>query len=304
MLIDNNAMAFIPNNKLLDNTFAFHFLNSIDLYRYTSKTSVPSLRKSDLQSIKIPLPPLPEQRRIAAILDKADALRQKRQQAIVKLDELLQSVFLEMFGDPVTNPKGWPVHSITDLSTTKLSNGVFRKNKDYEGSGVPVVWLGELFKGREIYVENSRRLEATTKEIESCGLKHGDLLFCRSSLKLDGIAYNNVYLGESDKALFECHLIRVRLDQHKILPEFANQLLRCENVRSRTKLLAKTATMSTIDQKAIGSIPLLCPPLDIQRRFVELIKVLESKERISFKSLTETRDLFASLQQRAFNGTL
>ena len=81
------------------------------------------ITKGKLEAVKIPLPPLPEQRRIAAILDKADALRAKRREAIAKCDQLLQSVFLDMFGDPVTNPKGWPVKPLGELGTFLLIFG-------------------------------------------------------------------------------------------------------------------------------------------------------------------------------------
>lgn len=91
-------------------------------------------RPAEVAKIKIPLPPLPEQRRIAAILDKADALRAKRREAIAKLDQLLQSVFLEMFGDPVTNPKGWPVETLgelIDFATGKLDSNAAEENGEY-----------------------------------------------------------------------------------------------------------------------------------------------------------------------------
>ena len=165
-----------------------------------------------VKASKIPLPPLAEQKRIAGILDAADALRAKRREALAQLDTLIQSTFLDMFGDPVTNPMGWEVRSLGDLAVKKPNNGVFRRNPEYSESlvsGLPVVWVVELFRGNRIDISESRRLEATQTEIEKYGLLPGDLLFCRSSLKLDGIAYNNVFLGEREEALFECHLIRV-----------------------------------------------------------------------------------------------
>ena len=106
MLIDNNAMAAIPKASV-DSHFLFHYLKTVDFYCLAPATTVPALRKSDLEKLEVPLPPLPEQRRIAAILDQADALRAKRREALAQLDSLTQSIFIEMFGDPVRNPKGW-----------------------------------------------------------------------------------------------------------------------------------------------------------------------------------------------------
>ena len=99
-------MAAIPNAGT-DSRYLFHYLKTVDFYGLASATTVPALRKSDLERLPIPYPPLPEQRRVAAILDQADALRAKRREALAQLDSLTQSIFIEMFGDPTTNPKGF-----------------------------------------------------------------------------------------------------------------------------------------------------------------------------------------------------
>ena len=99
-----------------------------------------SFNISSFKKLQIPLPPLAEQKRIAAILDAADALRAKRREALAQLDTLLQSTFLDMFGDPVTNPLGWEVRSLGDLAVKKPNNGVFRRNHEYSeslDSGLP-----------------------------------------------------------------------------------------------------------------------------------------------------------------------
>ena len=91
----------------LDDRFLFHFCIQYNFLKHNKATTLPSLTKTDLLNIEIPLPPLAEQKRIAAILDAADELRTKRRESLAQLDTLLQSTFLDLFGDPVTNPKGW-----------------------------------------------------------------------------------------------------------------------------------------------------------------------------------------------------
>lgn len=100
-------MGLVPDNNLVDTNYLFYFMRSLDLYQFSGATTIPALRKSMLENIQIPLPPLSEQKRIAAILDKADSIRQKREQAIKLADDFLRSTFLAMFGDPVGNPKEW-----------------------------------------------------------------------------------------------------------------------------------------------------------------------------------------------------
>ncbi|MCY4637645.1 MAG: restriction endonuclease subunit S [Acidobacteria bacterium] len=260
-----------------------------------------------LKSLRIPLPPLAEQKRIAGILDAADALRAKRREAFAQLDILLQSTFLDTFGDPVTNPMGWEVRSLGELAVKKPNNGVFRRNPEYSenlDSGLRVVWVEELFRGNCIDISESRRLEASQTEIEKYGLLPGDLLFCRSSLKLGGIAYNNVFLGEREEALFECHLIRVSPRTDVVNPMFLNLQLRTVPMRALLKSKSKTATMTTIDQKALSSVEVVVPPIGLQSRFAAVVDSVEQQKARQHAHLTELDTLFASLQSRAFRGDL
>ena len=260
-----------------------------------------------MAGIEIPLPPLPEQKRIAKILDAADALRAKRRESLAQLDALLQSTFLEMFGDPVENPKGWAVKSLGEIAARKPNNGIFRKNPEYldnSQSGLPVVWVGELFRGNEIDVSSSRRLDVGEKDREKYGLEFGDILFCRSSLKLDGIAFNNLYLGETREALFECHLIRLSPNQELVNPRFLNMLLRTSPLRAALKSKAKTATMTTIDQKALMSVEVIVPPIDTQKQFSQILDSAEAHRSRLHSQVEELSCLFNSLQARAFNGRI
>lgn len=213
----------VIDEGVVDKKYLFYALQndveSIKREQGTGSTMI-HVTKAAMEDRLIPLPPLPEQKRIAAILDKADAIRRKRQQAIQLADDFLRAVFLDMFGDPGANPKGFNEAALGELTTGKTNNGLFRKNDGYGGS-VPVAWVGELFRGNKIsFSEDANRIDPTGKEIEAYGLKYGDLLFCRSSLKLEGIGFNNIYLGDDDKALFECHLIRMSPCLEKVNPIF------------------------------------------------------------------------------------
>jgi type I restriction enzyme S subunit len=257
--------------------------------------------------IELPLPPLLEQRRIAAVLDQAEGLRAKRRAALAQLDTLIQAIFLDMFGDPVTNPKGWVKKTLGDVGCNKPNNGIFRKNPEYVqagNEGLPVVWLEELFKGDSIDTNDSHRVIPSESELEKYGLKTGDILFCRSSLKLDGIAFNNVYLGKDAAALFECHIIRISPDLRMVSPIFLNCLLRLPQMRAIAKSKSKTATMTTIDQGSLCSIEVLLPPLPLQREFARRVAAVEKLKRAQSAALAELDALFAALQHRAFKGEL
>jgi type I restriction enzyme S subunit len=263
-----------------------------------------NLGKSDLLSVVIPLPPLAEQKRIAAILDKADAIRRKRQQAIQLADDFLRAVFLDMFGDPGANPKDFEEAALGDLTSGKTNNGLFRKNDEYGGS-VPVAWVGELFRGNRIsFSEEAKRIEPTEKEIDAYGLKYGDLLFCRSSLKLEGIGFNNIYLGDNDNALFECHLIRMSPCLEKVNPIFLNYQLRMPSIRARIFQQAKTSTMTTIDQAGLSRIRVTVPPLDLQEEFQRRLLNVEGLYSHLYKSKSLDELAFSSISQKAFQDGL
>jgi len=171
-------------------------------------------------------------------------------------------------------PESWRFVTLSQIAREKPNNGIFRKNSEYltNGSGgIPVVWVEELFRGNSIDTKDSRRVAATKADVEKYGLRKGDVLFCRSSLKLDGIAFNNVYLGEDNKALFECHLIRISPNLEEVSPVFLNWVLRSPQIRAIAKSKSKTATMTTIDQQGLGSIPIPLPPLVEQQRIAGIL---------------------------------
>jgi len=296
-----------PNLLKVDASYFGHYFQTYEYRRKISSlaagANINNLKNEHLDELLIPLPPLPEQRRIAAILDQADVLRAKRRESLALLEGLRQSIFLDMFGDPLANPRSWPEIKLGDLIINKPNNGIFKKNDQY-GDGIPVVWVEELFRGQLIELNQSRKLLPTERDIEQYGLKHGDILFCRSSLKLAGIGYNNIYLGEDDKALFECHVIRISPNKQKVLPEFLNFALRMPSQRQKLFKYAKTVTMSTIDQDGLQQISVPVPPLDSQVFFCDRLKAVELISNLHRTAQSEQQELFESLQSRAFRGEL
>lgn len=309
MATNQGFKSFVPKQDRVVAKFLYWWLRTNRPYLESlgNGATFKEVSKTIVSRIEIPLPPLPEQRRIAEVLDRAEALRAKRRAALAELDLLTQSIFVDLFGDPATNPKGWPRKSLGEVAREKPNNGIFRKNPEYiqEGkAGMAVVWVEELFRGDRIETKNSRRVIPVGADVKKYGLKTGDILFCRSSLKLDGIAFNNVYLGENNEALFECHLIRISPNQKIVSPIFLNCLLRLPQMRAIAKSKSKTATMTTIDQQGLCSIQLPVPPITLQQEFARRVAAVETLKAAHRTSLAELDALFASLQHRAFRGEL
>ena len=136
----NNHAHVLKSNGKADLGFLAFYINSINLEPYVTGSAQPKLNKKNLDSIKIPLPPLDEQKRIAAILDKADAIRRKRQQAIDLADDFLRSVFLDMFGDPRVNPKCWTERTWGEV--LKIINGKNQKTVLSDDGQYPIMGSG------------------------------------------------------------------------------------------------------------------------------------------------------------------
>jgi hypothetical protein len=173
---------------------------------------------------------------------------------------------------------------LDDLHTLEENKAARLKLKKLERRVLPVVWVEDLFRGDSIDTNDSRRVIPAGSEVDKYGLKTGDILFCRSSLKLDGIAFNNVYLGKDDATLFECHLIRISPDLKIVSPVFLNCLLRLPQVRAIAKSKSKTATMTTIDQQSLCSIELPLPPIELQREFASRVAVKAPVDPVDYIS--------------------
>ena len=264
-------------------------------------TALKQLPVGNLKRIKIPLPPLEEQRRIAAILDKADGVRRKRKEAIRLTEELLRSTFLEMFGDPVTNPKGWEVKRLGEICTN-FQNGI-GKNSEHYGHGSKVANISDLYEWHRFIPEKYSLLDVTPKEIEKYSLMRGDLLFVRSSVKREGVAVCSVY--DSDEiCLFSSFMIRVRPRTDLINPEFLSLMLRTPPMRNRLILGSNTSTITNISQPGLSKIEVVVPPIKTQNLITKVTKNIEESVRCHLQALEQSENLFNSLLQRAFRGEL
>lgn len=186
-----------------------------DLLKNAGGAAQPNLSPKQLLFMEIPFPPLSEQRRIASILDQADELRQKRQHAIEKLDQLLQTTFIDMFGDPVSNPKGWDLKTVGEISESKLGKMLDKKKQSSENDqykylrNANVQWfrfdLSDVFE-----------MEFNEKDRKNCELKFGDILVCEGGEPGRAAIWKN----DLENCFFQKALHRVRLDTTQILPEY------------------------------------------------------------------------------------
>ncbi|CAD6364501.1 hypothetical protein SHEWT2_02195 [Shewanella hafniensis] len=258
------------------------------------------ITKGKLEAVEIPLPPLAEQRRIAAILDKADAIRRKRQQAIQLADDFLRAVFLEMFGDPVTNPKGFPVGTIRDL-VESASYGTSAKASETEGA-FPILRMGNITFNGEIDLSDLKYIDLSEKEQPKYLASKGDLLFNRTNSK-ELVGKTAVYDRDEPVAIAG-YLVRVRANKLGNT-HYISGYLNSQHGKATLQGMCKSIVgMANINAQEMQDISIMLPPIELQDKYKEIVLSVRDKTKVLEFSKEQQVALFNSLSQKAFSGQL
>ncbi|TRV41757.1 MAG: restriction endonuclease subunit S [Microcystis panniformis Mp_MB_F_20051200_S9] len=305
-----SSLVIIRPSEQIRTDYFYRYLASpigqAEIYKYDNGSSQPNLSAQSLKQYQLPLPPLEEQRRIAAILDKADGVRRKRKEAIRLTEELLKSTFLEMFGDPVTNPKGWRKISLGELLAEPLQNGAYFPKERYVEApdGVEMVHMSDAFYN---FVErgNLKRVQVTSEEFEKYKLILNDVLIARRSLNYEGSAKPCLISETAQPLIFESSLIRVRLNAEVIDSFFFFSYMLEPRARSAYVFPNVTkSTISGINQAGLKRISVLAPPMSIQKKYRDIYETILGTQSNYQKDYENIDNLFNSLLQRAFRGEL
>jgi type I restriction enzyme S subunit len=298
----NHLAALVPNQRVVPG-FLEHSLHVFSPMRLIQDTGYPSIRLSDVATMEIPLPPLVEQRRIAEVLDQAEALRAKRRAALALLDSLTQSLFLDLFGDPVTNPKGWPVRRLGELIIDGPQKGLYKPSSNY-GSGTPILRIDAFYDGVVTDISALKRVRLTEAEASIFQLSENDVVINRvNSLE---------YLGKCalipelhEQTVFESNMMRMRFDPKIAHPRFVVQFLQTGFAKSQIQMRAKHAVnQASINQQDVSGFRVSLPSIELQQEFARRVGAVEKLKTAQRASLAELDALFASLQHRAFRGEL
>ncbi|WFP27340.1 restriction endonuclease subunit S [Gordonia hongkongensis] len=276
----------------------YHRLKGLNLTSLNRAAAVPGLNREDAYRQRLLLPPLPEQRRIAAILDHADALRAKRRESIARLDELSQSIFHDMFSTLEWNAK---FDSIISAGPT---NGLYRPASDY-GAGVPILRIDGFASGAVLSDSHQwKRLRADREEIQQYSLVAGDLVVNRVNA-LSHLGKSALISAISEPSVYESNMMRVRIDANRANSDFVLAWLQTRRAKQQILRKAKKAiNQASINQADVKSLVLPLPPLELQYRFAERVEAVRVERAASERFNASADDLFYSLQSRAFRGEL
>ncbi|MBO2552366.1 restriction endonuclease subunit S [Shewanella algae] len=279
----------------LDKRFLFHYLKQLRI-----ESAGYSRHFKFLKETYVPVPPLAEQKRIAAILDKADALRRKRQQAIDLADQFLRSVFLDMFGDPVTNPKKFPVGTIRDM-VESANYGTSAKASETVGK-YPVLRMGNITYQGGWDFSDLKYIDLTEKELPKYLVYQGDLLFNRTNSR-ELVGKTAVY-DQSEPMAFAGYLVRVRTNVKGNTHYLSGYLNSAHGKSVLVGMCKSIVGMANINAQELQDIKILIPPVELQNQYEQIVTALKERMANHHSSLKELNDLFASLSQGAFAGKL
>ena len=262
----------------------------------------PNISAGYLKKVIFDVLPLNDQERVITVLDKVNRILNERQQELDDLDNLIKARFVELFGDPNSNPLKWPVVNISNVVGGKVSNGFFAKRDDYcESGNVSVLGVANIVNRMYSRLDDLPRTNADDKDIAKFEVKYGDMLFCRSSLVAEGIGKASIIPEEvQENILFECHVIRLPLDLNRCIPEFMQVLSTMDYFRNQVISQSKTATMTTIGQDGILKTDIILPPIDKQKEFYDFVKQVDKSKVAVQKALDKTQTLFDSLMREYF----
>lgn len=307
-VINQALMRIRPNPDVVQTSYLKRFLESEEIQRQffgsASGSAIKNVKAiSELKSARFLLPPLPEQRRIAAVLDAADAIRRKRRQAIELTEQFLRSTFIDMFGDPVTNPRGWPVRPLGDLA--RVQSGV-TKGKKFNGKEtvhVPYMRVANVQDGH-LVLDEIKEIEVLPSDAKKFLLRDGDVLLTEGG-DYDKLGRGTVWHGEIPKCIHQNHIFSVRPLSDEIQADYLSALIGSAHGKRYFLRSAKQTTgIATINKTQLSEFPTLLPPVKLQQAYAASVVQHAAIMTTQAKQFGLSDNLFKSLVQRAFRGEL
>ena len=284
--------AIIPNTNIVPSFLAYSILSKKQSLEKTANAPVvPIINKKDFSNTTILVPPLLEQQHIVEELDLLSSIIEKKKAQLIELDNLAQSLFYEMFGDPIANEKGWKVKKIGEIAESKI--GVTYKPTDVNDNGI-IVLRSSNIQNSEIDLEDIVRVNCIIKDEKY--VRDGDILMCtrNGSFRLVGkvALINNL----PERMTYGAFMTIIRSQYNDFLfmffqlPAFRQQLA-----------TAQTATINQITVKMLNDVKVIVPPLDLQNQFASKIEAIEHQKVLIKQSIKEVETLFNSRMDYYFN---
>ena len=309
---DNNVMGWVPDE--INPEFLYYVSCMIDMEAVAQKGAVPSISKAIAKSLKVPSPPLPEQRKIATVLYTVDRAIEKTEKIIKQKKELRKGLVQKLFSRGYykyddfeeyvfgSYPSDWKLVELSELVVKGPQNGIYKQNSEY-GSGVSIIELSDLYNNeKEIDYGDFRAVNLSDDEIAKYSLERDDIIVNRVSKQVSGVGKALRVTFEED-AVFESNMIRLRL-KNDIIPEYLVYFTRSENYNKYIGAVAKHSNQASINQSAINNLKIPLPSLDEQQEIVRVIDSVSDSIRSESEYNNQLQRLKEGLQQDLLSGTV
>ena len=276
--------------------FIKYFLVKLDLSHCVSGATIPHIYFKDYGKENIPTPSLATQLAIVSELDKINELIRLKKEQLKDFDNLAQSLFYEMFGDPVENEKGWEVKKLGEIGEFK--NGL-NFSKDENGHSIKFLGVSDFQNKKSIASDQLAYISLSERVQEDYLLKTGDIVFVRSNGKKELIG-RSVKMYITEPTTYSGFCIRCRITDEKVDKDYIAILLKTPIIRQFMTNSGRGCNISNLNQKVLNSIPTILPPLSLQRLFAQRIEQIEREKSEVQKSIQDLETLLASRMQYWF----
>lgn len=288
----------VLDKNILNTRYLYYFMKDyIDILRTKTKGGVIKyIRLNDIADAEIPLPPMEEQKKIAARLDAVSDLLAKQKQLLSEQDNLIQSTFYDMFGDPIKNEKGWNSKKLSELGS--LKNGINFQKNDNESD---LYCLGVAdFKDNKYISDISALQKVPSKSVNLTEdlLKNGDIVFVRSNGNKALVGRCVAVYPNEEAVTFSGFCIRFRKSTTLIKTDYLLYFLKTPQVRNA--LAGRGANIQNLNQQILSRVNILCPPLELQQKFAAVAEQIESEKSKIKSAIAETQTLFNSMMSEYF----
>lgn len=302
----NQRVAKISPGEDVDNRYLYHYMNMLQnvIYSKALGCAQPNISPSEIGELDIYVPELSEQLRISEVLDIAKEMLDKRKEQIEELDELVKSKFIEMFGNPVSNEKGWNKEICKSISS-KIGSGATPKggNLSYKEEGISLIRSMNVYNNRFVNKDLAFIDDEQAEKLKNVIVECNDVL-----LNITGasVARCCIVPTEYIPARVNQHVAIIRCCENRIVPKFLEYQITNENYQRFLWDIATSggATREAITKQQIENLELIVPPIELQNQFSEFVKQVDKLKFEMEKSLKELENNFNSLIQKAFNGEL
>lgn len=268
------------------------------LERKATGSTFPAINRSDLAELRIPLPPLEQQRRIVGLLNRAADIRRRADAARAKARVIIPALFLDMFGDPATNPKGWPTQRLVELAD--IGSGLTKGRKLNGAATIPTPYLRVAnVQADRLDLSEIKLIDATEDDRQRCRLATNDLLMTEGG-DIDKLGRCAIWRGQIELCLHQNHVFRVRMGK-SVVPTFAQAFMQCEAARGYFLRVAKRTTgIASINKTQLGQLPVWVPPLPLQTTFADLAQRLEATVGALDAAATKAKAMAEAVSAQVF----